>query len=123
MCGFAGIVSTRGCERAGLEAAVRRMIAPIAHRGPADEGVWANAEAGVALGFRRLAILDLSANGRQPMRSPSGRYSLVFSGDVDNHRALRTELEGAGCRFRGHADTESVVGALGQWGSEPACYL
>ncbi|HEY8469930.1 MAG TPA: asparagine synthase (glutamine-hydrolyzing) [Longimicrobiales bacterium] len=122
MCGFAGIVSTRGYERTGLETAVRRMIAPIAHRGPDDEGVWADAEAGVALGFRRLAILDLSANGHQPMRSPSGRYTLVFNGEVYNHLALRSELEGAGFRFRGHSDTETILAAFEHWGVEPAVH-
>lgn len=120
MCGFAGIVSSRAYRRADLESGARRMIAPIAHRGPDDEGIWVDERAGIAFGFRRLAILDLSANGHQPMCSASGRYTLVFNGEVYNHLDLRCELERAGARFRGHSDTETILAAFEHWGIEPA---
>lgn len=120
MCGFAGIVSSRGYRRDDLEAGARRMIAPIEHRGPDDEGIWVDERAGIAFGFRRLAILDLSTNGRQPMQSASGRYTLVFNGEVYNHLALRCDLERAGARFRGHSDTETILAAFERWGIEGA---
>jgi asparagine synthase (glutamine-hydrolysing) len=96
------------------------MSGAIAHRGPDDNGVWVDATAGIALGFRRLAIVDLSAQGHQPMRSTSGRYVIVFNGEVYNHRNLRRELESAGCGFRGHSDTEVILAAFDQWGIERA---
>src|SRR4030095_11777450 len=88
--------------------------------GPADAGWWAEREAGVAVGFRRLAIIDLSPNGHQPMRSASGRYTLVFNGEVFNHSELRRELTGSGATFRGHSDTEVILAAFERWGIEPA---
>ncbi len=96
------------------------MIAPILHRGPDDHGVWTEGSAGVALGFRRLAILDLSALGHQPMRSASGRFTIIFNGEVYNHAELRRELEAAGHRFRGHSDTETMLAAYEQWGVQRA---
>jgi len=96
------------------------MIAPIRHRGPDDHGVWTDAAAGAALGFRRLAILDLSALGHQPMASAGGRFTLIFNGEVYNHADLRRELESAGHRFRGHSDTETMLAAYEQWGVEAA---
>ena len=120
MCGFAGILTTRGVAQAELEGHTRRMIGPIAHRGPDDSGVWADEGAGVAFGFRRLAILDLSPNGHQPMRSPSGRFVMVFNGEVYNFGDLRRELEPQGYRFRGHSDTEVMLAAFEQWGVREA---
>jgi asparagine synthase (glutamine-hydrolysing) len=96
------------------------MSGAIAHRGPDDDGVWVDATAGIALGFRRLAIVDLSAQGHQPMRSASGRYIIIFNGEVYNHRSLRRELESGGRSFRGHSDTEVILAAFDQWGIERA---
>lgn len=96
------------------------MASRLAHRGPDDEGTWADAEAGVALGHRRLAILDLSQEGHQPMHSHDGRYVLAFNGEIYNFQGLRQELEQAGHRFRGHCDTEVMLVAFCQWGFRPA---
>jgi asparagine synthase (glutamine-hydrolysing) len=118
MCGLAGIFSSNVGKIDELEPAVRRMIDPIVHRGPDDSGVFA--DHGVALGFRRLAIIDLSANGHQPMRSGSGRFTMVFNGEVYNHEELRRELEASGFRFRGHSDTEVMLAAFEHWGIQAA---
>jgi len=92
------------------------MIAPIVHRGPDDSGVCVDEQAGLAFGFRRLAIVDLSANGHQPMWSPSRRFVMVFNGQVYNFKDLRGELEQYGYRFRGHSDTEVILAAFERWG-------
>lgn len=118
MCGFAGIFTSRPSVAERLEGSIGRMIDSIRHRGPDDDGIWADRESGVCLGFRRLAIVDLSAHGHQPMASPSGRFTLVFNGEVYNHADLRHELEGHGFRFRGHSDTEVILAAFEQWGIE-----
>ena len=120
MCGFAGLLTTVGCSSDELTADAARMIAPLVHRGPDDSGIWSDAAAGVALGFRRLAILDLSPHGHQPMWSPSRRFVMVFNGELYNFGDLRAELEGYGYRFRGHSDTEVILAAFEQWGIEAA---
>src|SRR3954471_17335537 len=120
MCGFAGLLTTSAYTHDRLADSVRRMIAPIAHRGPDDSGVWADEHAGVALGFRRLAILDLSPYGHQPMWSPSGRFIAAFNGEVYNFAELRGQLQQRGFRFRGRSDTEVVVAAFEHWGVENA---
>ena len=120
MCGFAGLLSTAGFTRDELADHARRMIAPIAHRGPDDSGIWADEQAGIAFGFRRLAILDLSPHGHQPMRSPSGRFVIAFNGEVYNFGDLRRELESHGHCFLGHSDTEAILAAFEQWGIREA---
>lgn len=120
MCGLAGVFSHQRWSSEELQRVVARMSDAIVHRGPDDHGVWVDASATVGLGFRRLAIVDLSAHGHQPMRSATGRYVIVFNGEVFNHRVLRRELEANGCRFRGHSDTEVILAAFEQWGIEPA---
>jgi asparagine synthase (glutamine-hydrolysing) len=96
------------------------MADQLIHRGPDDSGVWVDAEAGVALGFRRLAIVDLSPTGHQPMTSSSGRYVMVFNGEVYNFGELRKDLESRGHGFRGHSDTEVMLEAVSEWGLEAA---
>jgi asparagine synthase (glutamine-hydrolysing) len=95
------------------------MCQAIAHRGPDDEGVWTDPENGIALGFRRLAIIDVSPAGHQPMTSQSGRYMVVFNGEIYNFAAIRAQL-GDDAQWRGHSDTEVLLAAIEQWGLEPA---
>ena len=116
MCGLAGVLMSGGRREEELLCAVERMTGTLVHRGPDDSGTWADPAAGIALGFRRLAIIDLSAHGHQPMRSTSGRYTAVFNGEVYNHRELRAELERDGFGFRGHSDTEVMLAAFDRWG-------
>jgi asparagine synthase (glutamine-hydrolysing) len=94
--------------------ALSRMAAQLVHRGPDDGGVWHTA--GVGFSFRRLAILDLSQSGHQPMQSASGRYTITFNGEIYNHKAIRAELACHGHRFRGHSDTEVLLAAFEEWG-------
>jgi len=115
MCGFAGAFDP-GCEADHWPLRLSGMAAALRHRGPDDEGTWHDAEAGVGLAFRRLSILDLSAEGHQPMLSASGRYVIAYNGEVYNFRALAAELESAGARFRGHSDTEIMLAAIEAWG-------
>jgi asparagine synthase (glutamine-hydrolysing) len=119
MCGIAGFWSPGGLAR-DADAALRAMTDAIALRGPDDAGAWLDAEAGVALGHRRLSILDLSVEGHQPMRSADGRYVIVFNGEIYNFAELRGELEAQGHTFRGHSDTEVMLAAFGAWGLVPA---
>ena len=92
----------------------------LVHRGPDDAGLFVDAGAGVALGSRRLAVIDLSEHGHQPMTSPDGRYVLAYNGEIYNYRALRAELEQAGHRFLGSSDTEVLVHAVQRWGLRAA---
>jgi asparagine synthase (glutamine-hydrolysing) len=116
MCGFAGLLSTCGYTSAELSDHAAGMIRPLVHRGPDDCGIWTDEAAGIAFGFRRLSILDLSPHGHQPMRSPSGRFVMVFNGEVYNFVDLRRELAGKGYQFRGGSDTEVVLAAFDEWG-------
>ena len=93
MCGITGMWRAGGLAAADSPDVLRRMADAIRHRGPDDHASWMDAPAGIGLGFRRLAILDLSVLGRQPMASACGRYVVVFNGEIYNFRALRRELE------------------------------
>jgi asparagine synthase (glutamine-hydrolysing) len=119
MCGIVGFVSPRGLPE-GASSILRQMADRIAHRGPDDAGDWIDEEAGVALAHRRLSILDLSPAGHQPMASASGRYHIIFNGEIYNHLALRREIETAGGapEWRGHSDTEVMLAAFERWGIE-----
>ncbi|MBS3911143.1 MAG: asparagine synthetase B, partial [Hydrogenophaga sp.] len=94
MCGLAGFLATEVSVGGSFEAVAARMADAIAHRGPDDAGTWADAQAGVAFGHRRLSIIDLSPAGHQPMVSRGGRYVIAFNGEIYNHLALRGALEG-----------------------------
>ena len=122
MCGIAGIFHGRSSEHGPdeLRALARRMADALAHRGPDDAGTWVDAGAGLALAHRRLSIIDLSAAGHQPMASASGRWQIVFNGEIYNFRALRARLERAGAVFRGHSDTEVLLAAIEAWGPAAA---
>ena len=120
MCGIAGFLKSAPVTEQEMHATVGRMANQLVHRGPDDAGTWADAKAGIALGFRRLSIVDLSPAGHQPMQSATGRYVIVFNGEVYNFCALRTQLEPNGHRFRGHSDTEVMLSAISEWGVRAA---
>ena len=122
MCGLAGFLGGGPLSREAASSIARRMADAVAHRGPDDAGVWLDAEAGVALAHRRLAVVDLSQAGHQPMRSGSGRRVIVFNGDIYNHRDLRRRLDAhrPDISWRGHSDTETLLAAIECWGMEEA---
>lgn len=115
MCGITGLLDPVSSGEEELLAVAGRMAQTLVHRGPDTAGTWADAACGVALGHRRLSVLDLSEHGHQPMLSPCGRFCLVYNGEIYNHAALRRELEAFGHQFRGHCDTEVLLAALCQW--------
>ncbi|MCU1430166.1 MAG: asparagine synthase, glutamine-hydrolyzing [Actinomycetia bacterium] len=123
MCGIAGVVERAGASprsRGDLAALAQRMADRLAHRGPDGSGRWEDVDAGVAFAQRRLAVIDLSPTGAQPMTSASGRYVIVCNGELYNFRALRATLEAQGVRFRGTCDTEVLLGAIETWGLHEA---
>src|SRR6476660_9909490 len=109
MCGFVGFLSPQAARWG--EPSLQRMGNTIARRGPDDSGYWLDGDEGVALGHRRLAIVDLSPAGHQPMPSGNGRYVIAFNGEIYNHLDLRFELQGAdkAPAWRGHSDTETLL--------------
>src|SRR5437016_6179396 len=119
MCGFAGFfggIASHG--QAGDEAVLKRMTGTLVTRGPDDAGYWSDLDHRVGLGHRRLAIVDLSPAGHQPMPSASSRYVIVFNGEIYNHALLREALETAGQApaWRGHSDTETLLAGFDAWG-------
>ena len=114
MCGFAGSLGDGECD----ENSLRQMVATLNHRGPDDQGLWFDQSEAIGLAHARLSILDLSPAGHQPMSSASGRYVIVFNGEIYNHLKLRAEFEQAGQAFnwRGHSDTETLLAGLDVWG-------
>lgn len=116
MCGFAGFLraSSPGLEQdRGIAEA---MANTLRHRGPDDGGSWVDADAGIALAHRRLAVVDLTPAGHQPMSSGSGRHVIIFNGEIYNHLDLRAEL--GPLSWRGHSDTETLLAAIDAWGVE-----
>lgn len=121
MCGFVGFLGKAArVPSADAEAELRRMAGRIRSRGPDDSGTWHDPEHGVGLGHRRLAVIDLSQAGHQPMVSPGGRYVIAFNGEIYNYLSLRSELEAAGAapHWRGHSDTETFLAGFEHWGIE-----
>ncbi len=119
MCGLAGFFRPGGLMTGAHDHALG-MASRIMARGPDDAGVWIDEAAGIALAHRRLAIIDLSPAGHQPMTSGSGRYVIAFNGEIYNHGRLRAELAGAGRApgWRGHSDTETLLAGFDAWGIE-----
>ena len=114
MCGIAGLVNLNG--RAVPPKTLKKMTDAIAHRGPDGAGHWTHGNVG--FGHRRLAIIDLSGHANQPMQSASGRYVMVYNGEIYNFRELRAELARVGYAFQSHSDSEVVLNALAEWGTD-----
>jgi asparagine synthase (glutamine-hydrolysing) len=119
MCAIAGIWTGSVKDPARLTDQARAMSDALRHRGPDDGGVWVDAERSLALAQRRLAIIDLSPAGHQPMISQCGRYVIVFNGECYNFADIRAELVSRGCVFRGHSDTEVILESFAHFGVEP----
>lgn len=117
MCGIAGCWSLDVAENVlSVRQAVQRMTAALRHRGPDGAGLWSDDAANISLGHRRLAIIDLTESGRQPMHSESGRFVLTYNGEIYNFRDLRAKLIQAGHAFRGGSDSEVLLAAIEEWG-------
>ena len=123
MCGIAGYLAMSG---SGMDetapVTLKSMADSIVSRGPDDFGFWHDSESGIGLAHRRLSIIDLSAAGHQPMASATGRYVIVFNGEIYNHLDLRAGLEKPGVggiensQWRGHSDTETLLAGFEIWG-------
>src|ERR1700722_1674109 len=121
MCGIAGLLDPNASTSADrLGALASTMASSLEHRGPDAGGLWTDADAGVALGHCRLAVIDLGPGGAQPMVSAGGRWVIAYNGEIYNHPDLRHRLELAGTRFRGNSDTEVLVAAVERWGIDRA---
>ena len=118
MCGLTGFLTRSPTPDDA--AVLDRMTSTLVHRGPDGSGTWSDPEAGLHLGHRRLAVIDLSDEGRQPMVSASGRFVVVYNGEIYNHPELGRELAGRGAAFRGTSDTEVLLAAIEAWGVEEA---
>jgi len=116
MCGIAGFWHPDAGSAAAQLSALTRMTKSLAHRGPDAEGHWIDPALGMALGHTRLSIVDRSPTGAQPMHSASGRFTIVFNGEVYNFRRLRLELMAMGGSFKGSSDTEVLLAAFEAWG-------
>lgn len=123
MCGISGAIGACGPE---MQAAVTRMQSHLIHRGPDDAGQWHTvdeAQRGVSLAHRRLAIIDLSTRGRQPMQDPATGHVVCYNGEIYNYRALRRQLQARGHHFQSDSDTEVLLKAYAQWGLGCLDYL
>src|ERR1035437_2698879 len=118
MCGLTGFLRPADEPESRLVEVVRAMTDTLVHRGPDDSGIWTDASSGIALGFRRLSILDLSPTGHQPMCSHDGLYVTSFNGEIYNYRELRKELEQEAVEVRGGSDTETILEGVSRWGFE-----
>lgn len=123
MCGLSGVWDPRA-DAARLAEKLRAMTDAVRHRGPDDSGLYVDPALGLGLGHRRLAIIDLSADGHQPMNSGSGRLTMVFNGEIYSYKEMAADLVAQGCRLRSASDTEVLLEAIERWGLEatlPRC--
>ncbi len=120
MCGIVGFLKAGGFSPADAQITIDAQTRTLFHRGPDDAGTWLAPDAGIALGHRRLSILDLSPAGHQPMVSGSGRYLIVLNGEIYNHLDIRARLDDAPSapQWRGHSDTETLLAGFDRWGLE-----
>jgi asparagine synthase (glutamine-hydrolysing) len=126
MCGFTGFLMSEAGKINEMEEVVSSMNSTLTHRGPDDKGLWIDNDEGIALGHRRLSILDLSTAGHQPMHSLSNRFTMVFNGEIYNHLEIRKELESSKANifhWKGHSDSETLLAAIEEWGLEKALQL
>lgn len=123
MCGITGFWNKHSQSAVDSEGLIRKMTSTLSHRGPDDAGIWKDREKGLALGHQRLAIQDLSPAGTQPMHSNSGRYTVVYNGEIYNANQLREELSKASLVrqvWKGHSDTEVLLASVETWGLKSA---
>src|SRR6266852_4491517 len=114
MCGIVGFAGRRPIDAASLDA----MCDTMSHRGPDDRGLWYSPDRSAGFGHRRLAIIDLSPGGHQPMADDTGRVHITFNGEIYNFLELRAELEALGHSFHTAGDTEVVMEAYKEWGED-----
>ena len=119
MCGITGFLTDNINSSDEMSSICLKMSKSISHRGPDNSDIWADPRIGISLGHQRLAILDLSENGNQPMHSKSGRYVVSYNGEIYNHQSLRREIEGSSY-WEGSSDTETLLAAIETWGIEKA---
>ncbi len=121
MCGIAGILDRNAAlDGREIDRRVGAMVATLHHRGPDDGGRWSDPPAGIGIGMRRLAVIDTSPAGHQPMTSSCGRYVMVYNGEVYNHRDLASKLAVQGRHVQGGSDTAVLLEACAAWGIEAA---
>lgn len=113
MCGLVGFFEPNNRD---YDKTIRSMAKAISHRGPDADAYWIEQDKGLVFGHRRLSIIDLSECGIQPMHSSSGRYTIIYNGEVYNYKPIKDELEQLGAKFRGHSDTEVMLESFEQWG-------
>ncbi|OGU60690.1 MAG: asparagine synthase (glutamine-hydrolyzing) [Ignavibacteria bacterium GWF2_33_9] len=116
MCGIAGIVKTKSNNYQIEKSLLKQMSDVIVHRGPDSDGQWLSKSGNAGFSFRRLAIIDLTENGNQPMQISDGRYTIVFNGEIYNHAELRSKLERKGYKYKSHTDTETILYGYQEWG-------
>ncbi len=119
MCGICGFFNPhRPSSQKWMQSVSQHMADALVHRGPDDGGIWVDKKIGIALGHRRLSIQDLSSEGHQPMASACHRFVMSYNGEIYNFKEIRQQLERKGFQFRGHSDTEVLLGAVTEWGLE-----